>query len=306
MENYDLIIVGAGPAGLTAGTYAGRAKLKTLVIEKMMPGGQMANTNHVDNYPGFPDGISGWDLAELMRKQCAKYGAEFVITEVLKIREEGKDKIVETKKGEYKTKAIIIATGAKPRLLNVPGEKEFAGRGVSYCATCDGAFFEGAPVCVVGGGNSALDEGLFLTKFASKVTFVHRRNHFSATQYYIDKAKENPKVEFVMNAEVQEIAGGDMVEKVVVKDKDTGEIKEIEAEGVFIYIGMAPQSEWIAGYVDVDPQGYIITDEDMKTNIPGIFAAGDVRLKKARQVANAVGEGAVAAMMVERYIAENQ
>lgn len=305
MTSVDLVIVGGGPAGLTAGIYAGRSKLNTIVIEKMAPGGQIASTEIVENYPGFPDGIEGWEVADAFRRQCERWGAAFVSTECKEFSLGGQKKKIITSKEEYIADSIILATGARPRPLNVPGEKEFTGKGVSWCATCDAAFYEDREVVVIGGGNSAVEEGIYLTKFANKVTILQDLPQLTATKYYVDKAMSNEKMHVICNTKLESIQGSSLVEKVVYTDLNDNCKKELATNGVFIYVGMIPNTEWLAGAgLNIDRYGYIITDQEMRTGMPGVFAAGDVRQKDIRQVATAVGDGTIAAMQAEKYIAE--
>lgn len=303
MLDKDLIVIGGGPAGLTAGIYAGRAKLDTVVIEKLMPGGQIASSELLENYPGFPEGIAGWEIGLEMQKQCEKWGASFVSSEVQALRFEGEYKIVETDKDTWRAKAVVIASGARPRALGIPGEREFAGRGVSWCATCDGALYAGKRVVVIGGGNSAVEEGLFLTKFAAHVLIIQDLPEFTATPLYIEKARQHEKVSMMTNKKVLEIIGANTVNKVRIADNTTGMVEEIATDGVFIFIGMIPNTEWLGGAVPVDADGYIPTDQEMRTPIPGVFAAGDLRVKEVRQVSTAVGDGTVAAVQAQKYLA---
>lgn len=303
-NSYDVVIIGAGPAGLTAAIYAGRALLKTLVVEKLMAGGQVTITHLVENFPGFPEGISGPELMERFEKQAKRFGAEFKFATVEKISLEGDMKIIDFGGEAVKAKTVIICTGAEPRKLDVPGEKSYTGKGVSYCATCDGAFFRDAAVAVVGGGDSAVKEALFLTKFASKVYIIHRRDELRAEKVTAQQAFENEKIEIIWDTVVEEIEGERMgVRKLKtrnVRDDSTG---ELEVEGVFIYVGMVPNTGFLKDIVDLDGEGYIIADRDTHTGVIGVFAAGDARKKLSRQIATAVGDGATAAMAVEECLA---
>lgn len=300
---YDLIIIGGGPAGLTAGLYAKRALLNTLLIEKGPLGGQVIYTDLIENYPGFPEGISGYDLMELFKKQVEKYGLPIYQGEVKDFRDYHNYKEVLLSSGEsLKAKALILALGASPKKLNIPGEREFTGKGVSYCAICDGPFYKGEIVAVVGGGNTALQEALYLTKFANKVYLIHRRESFRATAILQEKVKENPKIEILLPMIVEKIKGKDKVEGILVKNLKTNEIQELEVSGVFIFIGLSPQTEWLKGKIALDEVGFILTDREMRTNVPGVFACGDCISKKYRQIINACGEGAVAALSAEEYI----
>jgi len=308
---YDVIIIGGGPAGLTAGLYAARGKMSTLVLEKEKAGGQMSSTNEIANYPGAIPNATGPSLTSRMLEQCQEFGAEFVKDTVKKVELQDKIKKVIGEEKTYYTRAIIVATGATPRLLEVPGEKTFIGKGVSYCATCDADFFTGLEVFVIGGGDSAIQEALHLTKFARKVTIVHRRDSLRAAKSLQDKAIKNPKIEFLWNAIVEEIKGDGIVESIVFKDVKTGEIIEYRAQeedgtfGIFVFVGYLPKTQLFQGLLDMDPTGYILTDENMNTNLPGIFAAGDCRSKLLRQVVTAVGDGATAAIQAEGYIEDN-
>lgn len=303
---YDVIIIGAGPAGLTAGMYAARGGLSTVILELAMPGGQAASTEKIENYPGFPEGINGFDLMNSFHKQAQTFGVEFIFEEVLKLDLKGKVKKIQTHSQVLEARSIIIAAGSKPRLLGVPGEEHFRGRGVSYCATCDGAFFRGKTVVVVGGGDAALEEGMYLTKFAEQVIIVHRREGFRASQIAVKRAKANPKIKFELNAVVEEIMGSENVQGVRIKDVRSGEIREIPADGVFIYVGTDPNAQFIKGEIETNAQGYIITNSLLQTNIEGVYAAGDIRNTPLRQVATAVGDGALAAVEVEKYLSESE
>lgn len=304
MELYDVIIIGGGPAGLTAGLYTSRAKLKSLLVEKMLAGGQIASTEQVENYPGFATG-TGQQLTEIMEEQAKRFGTEFLMAEVTGVELSGREKIVTTTTGEYRARAVILATGSSPRRLEVPGEEEFIGRGVSFCATCDGAFYEGLPVMVVGGGDAAVEEAMYLTRFAEKVYLVHRRDALRATKVVQERAFANEKIEFVWNSVVEEIQGDQMVEKVVVRNVKTGEKQGIPVKGIFVYIGFIPNTGFLVGQVELDERGYILTNDRMETNVPGVFAAGDCRAKLLRQVVTATGDGATAAFAAEKYLEEN-
>ena len=304
MNCYDVVIAGAGPAGLAAALYSARSRLKTVFIEKLAAGGQAATTDEIENYPGFPAGVNGAELAARMEEQAMRFGAERVPTTVRGLKTEDKWRIVLTDAGEYRAKAVIIATGATPRPLGCPGELEFRGRGVSYCATCDAAFYEGGSVLVVGGGDSAVEEALYLTKFAKKVTLVHRRQNLRATRVIQERAFANPGLEIAWNTVVEEIAGDNLVRKAVLKNVTCGEKRELPVDGVFIYAGLQPNSEWVRGLVKLDENGYIPTDKNMLTNISGVYAAGDIRKKNLRQVVTAAADGATAAFHAEKYIEE--
>ena len=298
---YDVIIVGSGPAGLTAGIYTGRARLKTLILESSITGGNAGITDFIENYPGFPFGISGFDLIDNFVQQATRFGVELKTEEVIKITNTPTAKEIITDKGVYKTKTIIIATGAKRRELGLEGEKGFIGRGVSYCATCDGAFFKDAVVAVVGGGDSAVNEAIFLSDIAAKVYLIHRRQGFRANQTAVDKMLANEKIELKLDRVVSEIKGDGSLRKLVLQDVQTQAKEELPVEGLFVSIGLVPTADLVKDLVDIE-NGYIKTDENMATSVAGIFAAGDIRVKKTRQIATAVGDGAIAGMAVTEYL----
>lgn len=298
---YDLIIIGGGPGGLTAGLYGARANLKTLVLERYLPGGQLANTELVEDYPGF-ESILGPDLAAKMEAHARHFGMEIRTSEVTGVRCVGEDRLVETDDGELKAKAVIIATGGSPVLLGVPGEKEFAGKGVSYCAICDGAFFKNQVIAVVGGGDAAVEEAGFLTKYGSKVIIIHRRDKFRAQKIIQTRAFENPKIEVIWDTVVTAIRGKEKVERLELKAVKTGQTRTLDVGAVFVFIGFHPNTSLLPSEVKVDENGYIITDARMQTSVPGIFAVGDVRQQLARQVTNAVGDGTTAAIAADKYI----
>ena len=302
---YDVIIIGGGPAGLTAGLYASRARLKALLLEGMIVGGQMVTTDIVENYPGFPQGISGAELTAIMEEQAKRFGLTMETGEVTGLEVARHQKIVKTTEREYRAEAIIICTGTEYRKLGIPGEAEFTGRGVSYCATCDGAFFKDSKIIVVGGGDSALTEAIFLTKFAKEITIIHRRDALRATKIYQERAFANPKINFLWNSVVEEIRGNQIVESVLVKNVISGEVREVSTEGVFMFIGIEPKTAFLKGVVELDESGYILVDENnLQTSVDGIFAAGDARKKLLRQVATAVGDGATAAFAAEKFLEE--
>lgn len=303
--DFDVIIIGGGPAGLTAGLYAARGGLNTLLLERAMPGGQAASTEMIENYPGFPEGISGIELAMKFTEQAQRFGMVMKTEEVLEVNLDGKIKTIKTSGGEYKGKTVILATGAQARKIGVKGELEFAGRGVSYCATCDGAFFKDLHVVVLGGGDSAVEEALFLTKFASKVTLIHRRDALRATKVLQDRAFNNEKMNFIWNSAIEKIEGDTKVKEVVVKNLVNGEISNIDCDGVFVYIGMSPNTQYLVGKINFSADGYIETNNLLETEFEGVYAAGDVRKKTLRQVATAVADGAIAAMQAEKYISES-
>ncbi len=308
-EIYDVVIIGAGPAGLAAGIYAARAKLKTLIVEKEKAGGQIVTTAEIANYPGSVENASGPSLIARMVDQVNEFGAEMVTDTIVDVNLEDKVKVIKGEKGEYKGKSIIIATGAQPRPIGCPGEKEFTGRGVSYCATCDADFFTDLEVYVMGGGDTAVEEAMYLTKFARKVTIIHRRDELRAAKSIQEKAFKNDKIDFMWDTVITEIKGDGIVTSMVVKNKKTGEETEIFADeddgtfGIFVFIGYLPNTELFEDKLELE-NGYIKTDANMKTNIPGVFAAGDVRSKSLRQVVTATADGAIAAVQSERYINE--
>ena len=302
---YDIIVIGGGPAGLSAGLYGARSRAKTLILEKGKWGGQAATTEELENYPGSIEQPTGPEITARMKRQAEEFGAETRAETVTKLELDGKIKRVITDSAEYQAKTVIIATGAKPRLLGCPGELELRGKGVSYCATCDADFFTDLRVVVVGGGDSAIQEAIYLTKFAEKVTVIHRRDELRAAKSIQERAFANPKIDFIWDSVVTEIKGDGIVESVVVKNVKTNEIKEVQTDGVFMFVGYDPVSDLVKGLVDMDEKGYIITDENMSTSIEGVFAAGDVRVKSLRQVVTAASDGAIAAVRAEHYISEN-
>lgn len=300
---YDVIIVGAGPAGMTAAVYTSRANMSTLLMERGQPGGQMANTEDIENYPGF-DHILGPDLSVKMFEHAQKFGAQYAYGNVTRIEDGDPYKKVIAGDKVYQAKAVIVATGTKYRKLNVPGEDKLTGRGVSWCAVCDGAFFKDRQLVVVGGGDSAVEEAGFLTKFASKVTVIHRRDQLRAQPILQQRAFDNPKIDFIWNHTVEEILGDDKVTGVRIKNTQTGEERDFPCDGVFIYIGMDPISDMVKDLGILNENGYIVTDEQMRTKVEGIFAAGDVREKTLRQIVTATGDGSVAAMSAQHYVEE--
>lgn len=309
MENvYDVVIIGSGPAGLSAGLYAARAKLKTLILEKDKTGGQIVTTDEVANYPGSIQDATGPTLVARMVEQAEKFGAIRKKDPVLSVDFNETIKTIKCEQEEYKAKAVIIASGAQPKKIGCPGEDKLVGKGVSYCATCDADFFTDFEVFVIGGGDSAVEEAMYLTKFARKVTIVHRRDELRAAKSIQEKAFVNNKLEFLWNTTVEEIKGDGIVESIVFKNVKTGEITEYKADeedgtfGIFPFIGYDPLSELYKGKIEMDKAGYIITDEDMKTNVSGVFAAGDIRVKSLRQVITAAADGAIAAVQAEKYI----
>ncbi len=305
-RNYEVVIIGAGPAGLTAGLYTSRARLNSLLIERGLFGGQIANAERVENYPGFPDGINGFELGQLMQQQAVKYGLKTVTAEVTGIELQEGQKVVKTTEGDFMTKVIIIAGGSKRQTLDVPGEEEFTGKGVSYCATCDAAFFREKPVAVVGGGNAAITEALHLAKFASRVTVIHRRHQLRTTRILEERAFSEPKIEFLWDSTVEKIEGESFVKRLRLKQVLTGEKSALEVAGIFISIGFTPDTDYLKGILPLDSIGHIITNEKMETAIPGILAAGDIRQNSARQAIAAAGDGATAAIYAERFLTEQK
>lgn len=302
-ELYDAVIIGAGPAGMTAAIYAGRAELKVLLIEKnYMGGGQVLNTYEVDNYPGFP-GINGFDLGMKFSEHVDRMGVERLETEVLKLELSGKIKTVETEKGIFETKTVILASGNSPRKLSVPGEETLAGMGVSYCATCDGAFFKNKITVVAGGGDVAVEDAIFLARGCSKVYLVHRRNELRAAKILQKSLFETSNIEVIWDSVVVEIKGSGQVEEICIQNVKDKSMQTIKADGIFIAVGNTPNASYI-NKVETDKNGYVIAAEDCKTNIPGVFAAGDVRSKRLRQITTAVGDGANAIMSVQDYLLE--
>jgi len=299
---YEVVIIGGGPAGLSAGIYTARARLSSLLIERGLIGGQVANAELVENYPGFPEGISGYDLTELMQRQATKFGLEILTAEVTGVELNGEQKIAKTSEDDFVVKAMIIASGSEWIKLGIPGEKEFTGKGVSYCAICDGAFFADQTVAVVGGGNAAITEAFSLTKFASKVIVIHRRQELRATRIVQEEAFAEPKIEFLWNTVVEEIEGGEVVKRLRLRNVITGEKSSLDVAGIFIAIGFKPNTNYLKSTLSLDATGHVMTNEKMETEIPGIFAAGDVRSSSIRQIIAAVGDGATAAIYAERFI----
>lgn len=304
MEQYDLVIVGAGAAGLGAAQYGARANLKTLVIEEMAHGGQALLIDKLENYPGIPEPVDGYTWAETMRAQAVDFGASIMSSSVASVRKDGERFVVETGDGPVGAKAVVIATGAKHRHLGVKGEEEFAGRGVSYCATCDGPFFRGKRMIVVGGGDSACDEAMFLSKLADKVVMVHRKDRFRAQKAVAARVLSNPKIEVRFETVLDEIKGTKAVEAAVLRNLSSGEVEELPTSAVFVFVGSIPQVDALPPEVAKDDSGSIMTNDRMETNVPGLFAAGDVRATPFRQVVTAVSDGAIAAHCAAQYIDE--
>lgn len=308
---YDVLIIGGGPAGLTAGLYAGRAKLTAAIIEKGQDGGQIALTNDVENYPGCnPEGESGVELIKRFSRQAERFGVVRYADTVVSVALEDEIKIVNGHDGQYRARTVVIANGAYPRKLGCPGEQEFTGKGVSYCATCDGNFFEDLEVYVVGGGDSAVEEAMYLTNFARKVTIIQQFPYLTAAKTIQERAKRNNKIEYLLGYEVQSLEGDGLLQKLTVKNMETGELTTLEADeddgmfGCFVFIGSIPETGIYQGQITLTERGYIPTDEDMRTNLPGVFAAGDLRDKSVRQVVTAAADGCIAAMQAEKYLAE--
>lgn len=301
---FSLIIIGGGPAGLTAGIYAERAKLETILIEKVIAGGMITSTEMVENYPGFPEGISGMDLGKRFEEQARKFGLDIIYDKVTGIEIKGDIKEVFTEEHTYSSRALIIATGSEPKKLGLPGEDRFTGKGVSYCATCDGPFYRDKNVAVIGGGNAALEEAVFLTKFAKLVTIIHRRDELRAERALQETASKNPKIFIRMHTIVEEIVGDQKINSIKLMDTVTGKKSSIPVEGVFIYVGFNPNTGLVKDIVKLDENGYIITDDRLAASVPGIFAAGDVRKKHLRQVVTSTADGALAAHSAQEYLEE--
>lgn len=301
---YDMIVIGGGPGGYTAALYAVRAGLETLVIEKLSAGGQMALTSQIDNYPGFEDGVDGFTLGEKMQASAEKFGAKTLIAEVYSADLKGETKVLTTSEGTFKARTVVIATGASPRELGIEGEKELVGRGVNYCAACDGMFYKDKVVAVVGGGNTAAADALLLSRICRKVIIIHRRDTLRATKIYHEPLMKSQNVEFRWNSAVSELIYGEKLSGIRIRDVNTGEISQVECDGVFISVGRRPETGLLKDQIDLDPSGYIRAGESTETNIRGVFAVGDVRTKVLRQVVTAVADGAVAAHYAEEYLAE--
>jgi thioredoxin reductase (NADPH) len=305
-ERFDVIVVGAGPAGLTAAMYAARARLKTIVLDEAMPGGQVKTTHKVSNYPGFPEDVRGSDLAALFAKQAERFGAR--IARAIEITDmdlkSPKKRFVLDEEEEIVAPAVIVATGAKPRSLGIPGETELRGRGLSYCATCDGAYFDGKDIHVIGGGNSAVEESLFLTQFAKSVTIIHQFDHFQAEAATAKEALENPKIKVLWSHEPRAFLGDVSLDRLRVENLKTHETQELATDGVFVFVGMVPRTEMLKGVVPLDSWGCVETDDAMATQVSGLYAAGDIRAKKFRQITTAVADGTIAALAVQKFLRE--
>ncbi len=300
---YDVIIIGGGPAGLTAGLYTSRAKLKTLLLERMIMGGQVMTTTKVENYPGFPGGIDGPDLMMRFQEHCQEFGLEVTTGEAEGLVDNGDVKTLVVDGQELSARAVIITTGAEPSKLGVDGEDSFIGRGVSYCATCDGAFFREVEVAIIGGGDTAAEEALFLTRFASKVYLIHRRNELRATKILQDRIEANDKIEVLWDTVIEKVNGDNSgMTSAALKNLKSGETRDLPLAGMFVAIGVTPKAHFLTEVLELDGDGYVLTDAECRTSMPGVFAAGDVRKKILKQIATAVGDGAVAAIMAEKYL----
>lgn len=304
MENnsYDVVIIGGGPGGYAAALYAARAGLSTLVLEKFSPGGQMATTDVVENYPGFADGVNGFELGMQMKQGAERFGVKTKLSEVKSVELALESKVIRTAKETFEAKTVVLAMGAFPRELGLPNERELRGRGVSYCATCDGMFYKGKTVVIVGGGNTAVADAIFLAKICEKVYVVHRRDELRASKTYMEALEKAENMEFVWSAEVVEIEAGELVTGVKVKSRKDDKVTEIPCDGVFVAVGNVPNTELLKGQVDLDEAGYVLADETTQTNLPGVFAVGDLRKKPLRQIVTAVADGAVASKFAEEYI----
>ena len=303
-KEYEIVIIGGGPAGLSAGLYTSRARLSTLLIERGLVGGLITETELVENYPGFPEGISGLELGELMHQQATKYGLETLLAEVTGLELQQGQKIIKTTEGNFTAKAVIIASGSERLKLGVPGEKDFTGKGVSYCATCDAAFFRELPIAVAGGGDVGITEALHLAKFASKVTVIELLPKLGASRILQERAAAEPKIEFQLNTRVEEIEGEEVVKRLKLRQVITGEKATLDVAAIFVSIGIKPNTDYLKGILSLDATGTIITNDKLETNIPGIFAAGDIRHNSVRQAIAAAGDGATAAIYAEKFITE--
>ncbi|MEJ2724127.1 MAG: thioredoxin-disulfide reductase, partial [Deltaproteobacteria bacterium] len=299
---HDLVIIGGGPAGLTAGLYGARARLDVLLLERLAPGGQVLTTDWIENYPGFPDGLSGFELIDRMKSQAERFGLKIQGEEVLKLELSEKRKAVFTGKGPLEAKAVILACGAAWKKLGIEGEDHLLGRGVSFCATCDAPFYRDQEVAVIGGGDTAVEESLFLTRFVSKVHLVHRRDQLRATKLLQERAMAEEKIKFIWDTVPVKVMGKDGVEGIGLKNVKTGSESRLDVKGIFVFIGTVPNTEMVRGQIQLDENGFVITDSEMRTSVPGVFGAGDIRSKLFRQVATAVGDGAAASFAAEKYI----
>ncbi|HEY9398339.1 MAG TPA: thioredoxin-disulfide reductase [Nitrososphaeraceae archaeon] len=303
---YDVIIIGSGPAGFTAGIYASRAKLKTLIISGSLPGGQLMTTSEVENYPGFPNGIFGPELMMNMRQQSERFGTTIIDDEVLKVNFKNHPFLISTHSESFEGRAILLCTGASPRKLGINGEQEFGGRGVSYCATCDGPFFKGEEIAVIGGGDTAIEEATFLTKFGKSVKIIHRRDFLRASKILQEKAFENSKIQFIWNHVVTRISGNKKIESIDIKDLTTGKIQNLSVGGLFVAIGHEPNTSIFKDQLELDDKGYVVLKENTRTSVEGVFAAGDVHDYRYRQAVTAAGFGCMAALDVEKWLTENK
>lgn len=302
-EVRDVVVIGGGPAGLTAGLYLCRGKIDCLLIEQQLTGGQAVNSPLIENYPGFPEGISGADLVDRMKQQVDRFGLEILtFKKATGLQLDGKEKVLSLEGAEVRANSLIVASGRSPRKMGIPGEDEFTGRGISYCATCDGPLFKDRVVMVIGGGDAAVEEALHLTRFASKVILVHRRDELRASGYLQERALGEPRLEFLWNSEIAEVKGDDVVHAAVIANNVTGERSEVEVAGIFFYVGNVPNTDFLSGIVELDESGYVITDQDLESSVPGIFAAGDVRAFRFKQVIVAAAEGALASAAAQRYL----
>lgn len=301
---YDIVIIGGGPAGLTAGIYGGRARRSVMLIEKETIGGQIANTEKVENYPGFPEGSNGLELGLAMQEQATKFGMEMSFGEVAEVDLQSNPKVIKTDMDEYRAKVVIIAGGARPRILGIPGETEHIGNGVAYCAMCDGPQFSGQDVAIIGGGDAGVEEGMYIARYASKVTVVEVMPKLTAAKSIQEHAKSEPKMSFIINTTVESINGSDGVTSISLKNNATGQKTELAVSGVFMYVGQTPSTEYLQGKLELDKGGFIVTNERMETSVRGVYAAGDVRAKAVRQVVTACGDGATAAHLADKYLDE--
>jgi len=304
-EPYDIIIIGGGAAGFTAGLYAARDRCRALLLERFAAGGQVLNCEHIENYPGFPDGVAGYTLGPLLQQQATGLGLEMQLTEVIFVQRDGDLTVIQTDSGEFQTRALIVATGSNFSTLGIPGEEEFVGKGVSHCAACDGAFFMDQPVAVVGGGDAAIDEGIHLTQYASQVTIIHRREALRACLLLQERAHANEKLSFCWNTTVRAIEGDTGVNRIHIEDVNTGQPRSMDVAGVFLYTGLTATTHFLGDLVSLNEKGQIVTDLWMRTSIPGILAAGDVRGDSSRQLVSAAGDGATAALAAIRYVRTN-